>query len=62
MTASIADDRKHQDIDVVPAEPPTRAVEGQKPRSQAGDPDDHTGELAAVQDDLCEEALEAAVV
>src|SRR5215210_353162 len=47
---AIANDREHQDIDVVPAEFPTRAVEGQKPRprSKACDPDDHTGELASV--------------
>ena len=44
------DDREHQDIDVVAAKLPTRAVEGQKPRprSEAYDPDDHTGELASV--------------
>src|SRR5215210_9530775 len=29
---AIANDREHQDIDVVAAELPTRAVEGQKPR------------------------------
>src|SRR4051795_11100220 len=47
---AIANDREHQDIDVVPAELPTRAVKGQKPRprSEAYDPDDHTGELASV--------------
>ena len=47
---AVADDREHQDIDVVPAELPARAVEGQKPRprSKACDPDDHTGELACV--------------
>jgi hypothetical protein len=47
---AIANDREHQDIDVVVAEFPTRAVEGQKPRprSEAYDPDDHTGELASV--------------
>ncbi len=47
---AIANDREHQDIDVVPAERPARAVEGQKPRprSKACDPDDHTGELASV--------------
>src|SRR4051794_20406208 len=58
------DDRQHQDIDVVAAKLPTRAVEGQKPRprSNACDPDDHSGELASVYDDLCEEALETAVV
>ena len=48
----------------MPAERPARAVEGQKPRprSKGCDPDDHTGELASVSDDLCEEALETAVV
>jgi hypothetical protein len=47
---AVANDREHQDIDGVPAERPTRAVEGQKPRprSKACDPDDHTGELASV--------------
>jgi len=47
---AIANDREHQDIDIVLAEFPTRAVEGQKPRprSEAYDPDDHTGELASV--------------
>src|SRR3954452_19110107 len=61
---AIANDRQHQDSDVVPAEFPTRAVKGQKPRprSEACDPDDHTGELACVYDDLFEEALETAVV
>src|SRR3954447_13408030 len=61
---AVADDRQHQDIDVVLAEFPTRAVEGQKPRprSKACDPDDHSGELASVYDDLFEEALETAVV
>src|SRR3954453_11060679 len=61
---AVADDREHEDIDVVSAEFPTRAVEGQKPRprSKTCDPNDHTGELASVYDDLCEEALETAVV
>src|SRR5215217_5519461 len=61
---AVANDREHEDIDIVAAERPTRAVEGQKPRprSKACDPDDHPGELACVQGDLCEEALEAAVV
>src|SRR3954451_23114329 len=61
---ALMDDREHQDIDVVAAEFPTRAVEGQKPRprSEAYDPDDHTGELASVYNDLFEEALETAVV
>src|SRR3954452_15888087 len=47
---AVMDDRQHQDIDVVAAKLPTRAVEGQKPRprSEAYDPDDHTGELASV--------------
>ena len=47
---AVADDREHQDIDVVPAEFPTRTVEGQKPRprSNACDPDDHSGELASI--------------
>src|SRR4051794_39228964 len=47
---TIANDREHQDIDFVSAELPTRAVEGQKPRprSNACDPDDHSGELASV--------------
>src|SRR3954466_13547444 len=47
---AIANDREHQDIDVVAAEFPTRAVESQKPRprSKACDLDDHTGELASV--------------
>src|SRR4051794_17848352 len=47
---AIANDREHQDIDVVSAELPTRAVKGQKPRprSKTCDPDDHTGELACV--------------
>ena len=61
---ALMDDRQHQDIDVVAAKLPTRAVEGQKPRprSNACDPDDHSGELASVYDDLFEEALETAVV
>src|SRR3954453_16298950 len=61
---AIANDREHQDIDVVPAELPKRAVEGQKPqpRSKTCDPNDHSGELACVYDDLREEALETAVV
>src|SRR3954469_20078242 len=61
---AVMDDRQHQDIDVVAAKLPTRAVEGQKPRprSKTCDPNDHTGELASVYDDLCEEALETAVV
>src|SRR4051795_3146161 len=61
---ALMDERQHQDIDVVLAEFPTRAVEGQKPRprSNACDPDDHSGELASVYDDLFEEALETAVV
>ena len=47
---ALMDDREHQDIDVVAAKLPTRAVEGQKPRprSNACDPDDHSGELASV--------------
>src|SRR5215210_9353758 len=47
---AVADDREHQDSDVVPAELPARAVEGQKPRprSKACDPNHHTGELACV--------------
>src|SRR4051812_47426509 len=47
---AVMDDRQHQDIDVVAAKLPTRAVEGQKPRprSNACDPDDHSGELASV--------------
>src|SRR3954467_3605861 len=47
---AIANDREHQDIDVVLAEFPTRAVEGQKPRprSEAYDPDDHSGALASI--------------
>src|SRR3954447_1962892 len=47
---AIANDREHQDIDVVSAERPTRAVESQKPRprSKTCDPDDHSGELASV--------------
>src|SRR3954467_14730140 len=47
---ALMDDRQHQDIDVVAAKLPTRAVEGQKPRprSNACDPDDHSGELASI--------------
>src|SRR3954447_351861 len=47
---AVMDDRQHQDIDVVLAKLPTRAVERQKPRprSEAYDPDDHPGELASV--------------
>src|SRR3954465_3180514 len=47
---AIANDREHKELDVVPAELPTRAVKGQKPRprSKTCDPDDHTGELACV--------------
>src|SRR3954466_1358335 len=61
---AVMDDRQHQDADVVAAELQTPAAEGQKPRprSNACDPDDHSGELASVQDDLFEEALETAAV
>ncbi len=58
------DDREHQNVDVMPAKLPACSVEGEKPRpsTDSGDPDDETGELAAIQNNLLKEPLQPAIV
>jgi hypothetical protein len=55
---------EHQNVDVMPTKLPTCSVKGEKPRppTYSGDPDNETGELAAIQNNLLKEPLQPAIV